>query len=743
MLTFITVLSLAWSSTSTLLIKPVSFRIERQECECSSFSQELVCKICIPQEVPENVQGVTVYNNLIPISNRTFSHVSWRMVRTVNITEEDQATDTFQKQTFRNLKSLEYLGLHLNAAFRYLPQIGNGNFAGLKNLKHLDISNCNRFSFDLLYVLLQKRTNFPNVNTLSVNQFNSVGYGSILDFNATFLTILGKRGITHLNAEGSRIKSVYASPDNVFCSSVESIDMRKTILGELNATKKIATCKSLRYIDVSKAVLPPTARRISLESGQPVITVNITNSKNVLAIIYFFLNVETLLADSVLRYSIMPAVKYIIIFERDIELATQHISLRGNDMSYLNLELHSRCFRNIKSLNLGKNNLEFVSPNFFANLSSIKNLSLADNVLSKMAVRAERDFGRIMNYLTELEHIDLSNNGLQFIPDRFFIRNKKLKVILLSKNKLQEFKQNQDLKPIYVDLKDNYIATMDADDMTWYNGLEMSNKNTFKLNLRGNNFQCSCSNLDFVEWLKDSQFVIKDSPLSCILNGKTMHITNDSVKALQKECNRVNHAWLYTIIGVGSLFTLLFVAFSFKAIYCHYRNKIYRRRRKKQTLWEIQTGGFKYDFVVFIVFSSKDDRLVMDQICPEVVSTLCRITGETRNLVCIGDHDFRPGYSIYNEMQRCLDKSAVILAIVSQNFCHSVHCCNELEQAFLMQKPVIIAMVEVVREDEMPPLVERLFQQNVRAKIDVSNGYLVSTPSMDRLCTAMLELVPK
>ena len=62
--------------------------------ECVFSRRELLCSTCIPDVVPDGVVKVIVTNNTIPMTNETFSHISWQRPAYLDITETEQITTT-------------------------------------------------------------------------------------------------------------------------------------------------------------------------------------------------------------------------------------------------------------------------------------------------------------------------------------------------------------------------------------------------------------------------------------------------------------------------------------------------------------------------------------------------------------------------------------------------------------------------------------------------------------------------
>lgn len=157
-------------------------------CGCVEEGNNLLCDTCIPVVIPRGILSVFVTNNSVPIQPDNFTDPSWHSVEYVDITEETVVTTNYQNRSFSNLRSLRYLGLHLSSQQVNRSQINDGAFEGLDKLNHLDLANCRRFSFELLFKMFENENNFPNLKTLTLSNFNKYRYGhSLLNFNKSFV----------------------------------------------------------------------------------------------------------------------------------------------------------------------------------------------------------------------------------------------------------------------------------------------------------------------------------------------------------------------------------------------------------------------------------------------------------------------------------------------------------------------------------------------------------------------------
>ena len=92
------------------------------------------------------------------------------------------------------------------------------------------------------------------------------------------------------------------------------------------------------------------------------------------------------------------------------------------------------------------------------------------------------------------------------------------------------------------------------------------------------------------------------------------------------------------------------------------------------------------------------------------------MVGTDRNLICIGDRYFRPGHSLFTEIARCLENCAIVVAVMSKNYCRSFYCKLEIEQARIMGKSVIMIFIEDVEETEMSEVMKEVFRNFTRVK---------------------------
>ena len=92
-------------------------------------------------------------------------------------------------------------------------------------------------------------------------------------------------------------------------------------------------------------------------------------------------------------------------------------------------------------------------------------------------------------------------------------------------------------------------------------------------------------------------------------------------------------------------------------------------------------------------------------------------------------------------MIRCLDESAVFIAVVSKNYCNSEYCKLEIEQAHLQGKPIILIFIEEVKEEEMTLVIRQVFRNNTRVKFVFEEGHYRLQPDRDHVCKSIMQLM--
>ena len=117
------------------------------------------------------------------------------------------------------------------------------------------------------------------------------------------------------------------------------------------------------------------------------------------------------------------------------------------------------------------------------------------------------------------------------------------------------------------------------------------------------------------------------------------------------------------------------------------------------------------------------------------------VTGTDRDLVAIGDRHFRLGRSIFAEIIRLLEDCAVVVIVLSTNYCNSEYCKHEIEQARLMRKPIVVIMKEVVDENEMNGVIKETFKHFTRATFSFEEDGFKLEHDWEYICECIVQLL--
>ncbi|XP_053383694.1 toll-like receptor 4 [Mercenaria mercenaria] len=425
----------------------------------------------------------------------------------------------------------------------------------------------------------------------------------------------------------------------------------------------------------------------------------------------------------------------------------KQLILSKNNLNYLDLVVKCPIFKisSLVDLDLSDNELQMLQP-----MSCVPNLERVD--LSKnnlfMMIQKEPDlFGDLLTTQTKLRFINLAKNQLSKVPSKLFKNCKNVEIIDLSYNKLEQLHLDLiDLHHLRVlDVSHNNIKVLDEVSIDKVKGIPcakslMYGENQCSVVFTSNPIRCStCVTKPFIQWLVNSKKVdVKTQGLSCTReDGTDVNVDVSVVSKVQNICNRKT-VIIVTIVSTGV--TLLTVTTLLSLLYRR-KQKIQRKRKMENIVNKLIEGEGQYEFVAFLSYSSRDDQFVQENVIDQLNENLQLMTGIDRNLVCTGDQHLRPGFIVHDEITKCLDRASVIIIVVSNNFCRSAYCQNEFDQAYMQRKPIILMLMEHVKEELMMPTLRQLYKRDVRILWTVENGQYVLKTAWENVCRSVLDKV--
>jgi succinyl-CoA synthetase alpha subunit len=220
-------------------------------------------------------------------------------------------------------------------------------------------------------------------------------------------------------------------------------------------------------------------------------------------------------------------------------------------------------------------------------------------------------------------------------------------------------------------------------------------------------------------------------------NGHTEDVTGHVLDQVEEICRRKTIIIATSVSAVAVCIILIISLIIFRL----QRKRARETRKRENVINMLRKGEGQYQFLAFLAFSSEDEEFVNTNLLNQLNENLQLMTGIDRNLVCTGDLNLRPGFYLHNETYLLLNKTCVIIAAVSKNFCHSVNCQNELEQAYVNGKPIILMFIEHVEQEQMSTTMKELYQRKVRIVWTLKNGENEMKTTWGNVCTSILELI--
>jgi hypothetical protein len=341
-----------------------------------------------------------------------------------------------------------------------------------------------------------------------------------------------------------------------------------------------------------------------------------------------------------------------------------------------------------------------------------------------------------------LENIRLSSNGLTEIPSSLFDSNKNLRRIDLSSNKLQtiNLSLNHLNHLVVLDLENNRIIVLDGASI---NVIEKLSKGS-AVNLNSNPLECSrCADLDFVRWLAKSK-ELKREGLTCVGSKNYTTVVDDALVFVQTMCDEeIKTRMAAANMRLAVSIPIAFLAFlSIIILMVYFTKRQIRKIRRQREVEEIKlTMKNNERFAVFLTYCSEDDAFVHRYVVDNLNQNLKLVIGTDRNLVCEGDRHFRLGKPILDEISELLDRSDVLVAVVSNKYCLSVFCRNEFQQAVYKEMPILLMLKENIDLENMSPSMRDMFEKKTRVLWECEDGEYKLKTTWFNVCESVVELI--
>ncbi|KAM8883900.1 trophoblast glycoprotein a isoform 2-T2 [Synchiropus picturatus] len=301
---------------------------------------------------------------------------------------------------------------------------------------------------------------------------------------------------------------------------------------------------------------------------------------------------------------------------------TRNLFITGNQISRLGPE-SLRGLENLVNVTLSNNRISQVESHTFAGLASLRSLDLSNNQLTVIhpeaftvmnqtlrqlnLSRALYNHSSVMDLATSLRWsslrslrgLDLSSNGLIFLPPRMFSHLTNLQRLQLSNNSLVAI-HNTTLSGLEhlqeLDLTLNSLKYVPEEGQR-----ELSSLPRVELLLAENPFTCTCGIEPFTLWLNRSQEHVRDADkLVCAFPASMRNTSLLSAAMLILGCPhrdvgadlalQTSYVFLGIVLGLVGLVFLFVLYLNRKGI----KKRVYDMRDACREVWE----GYHYRFEV-------------------------------------------------------------------------------------------------------------------------------------------------
>ena len=397
--------------------------------------------------------------------------------------------------------------------------------------------------------------------------------------------------------------------------------------------------------------------------------------------------------------------------------------------------------RNFKKAVIADNLLRYVDVNLMHAVRTLEFLDISKNQLGQ--AMCQNGYSRsILDVLCNLEVLLASENGISVILEDDFRSSKRLRVLDLSKNRLEaiNFKTSYLVSLQILDLSNNKIVFLDAISRTRLTNLMFQpihngtvNVTQMILHLNDNPFKCSCDTVPFLIWLEQL-----NETYTCLLDSSEVFIDFFSIRKAKYMCKENIVIIVFSIFGFGLVLVIGIMVFALIQEF----KRVGRRKgvQKGIEIYGVTEKDENYR-PVFLSFCSEDEEVVLEEIYPKINEGLKKILDAESRCVAIGGIDFRPGFPLANEIIRCIEGSSVVVFFVTNAFCRKARCRNEALVAHSDNKPTVLMLWEKVDVKLMPKHLYKHYLLYTRVHWVQEQGQRIMKPDWNELCEAIVRLI--
>ncbi|XP_046381345.2 toll-like receptor 4 [Haliotis rufescens] len=599
-------------------------------------------------------------------------------------------------EEFQSLRKLRNLTLSGRIGTCNIPNISSDYFRNLKHLTYLNMTSCS-----ISHIGRQALTKLDNITILDMSgntrsdtrhvenilcglQNSSV---EILKLNAMVSEYATCTVITNLMAQhlhSTNLRELYFNDNYIVTAekevlsllpkSLEVLSIRKSRLVYGTFFEYLNQLENVRMIDLSE----------SIGSSVPVI--------------------------HGLSFSLPPKLETFYCDDSTFRVAFVNVNFTSNNVMKISYRKNVITYwagpvyglNQLAELDMSENFCDRIYDGCLKGFPSLKILRANSNYLG--AFLGNDIKGQVFAYSPTLEFLDLSLNRIQFLPVNVFRNLVSLKTLNLSENSLSylKVKVSHMTTLTSLNLSSNQIPSLDHMFMSQ---LDIISKiSALKVDLSDNPLICSCETLSFVKWMTQRKDMFATQQLyKCSSQSGWLYNENvfEILSQLQQKCT--SH--------FGLAMGLLGSVTSFLCILC--ASILYRYRWKLRYLYYIARGRYRnvdliqqgndreYEYNAFISYADEDRDFALHMFIE-------KLEREGNLQLCLHHRDFIPGEEIAANILSAIQKSKLVVIVLSPNFLDSYWCRYEFEMARMEGLYTERNMVVLVKYQEvLPNLVPR------------------------------------
>ncbi|XP_005110739.2 toll-like receptor 4 [Aplysia californica] len=312
-------------------------------------------------------------------------------------------------------------------------------------------------------------------------------------------------------------------------------------------------------------------------------------------------------------------------------------------------------------VSLEGNYCRFVHQRFFPLNNSLEFFNIRNNILGPQFANDEH--GILFKRLGRVVMLDLSMNLIYRLSPNFFKGLKRLRVLILSDNKLQSLNFRVSSMPdlTTIDASKNSIAWIGKATRDGLDSIALHHP--VSLDLRKNPLPCTCKGIEILSWLATTKVHLSGKDFLVCRLEKNHYVTIGDL-SLRVSTMRRRCAPLLDVVFISVVCASLFLLLSSFLVVYRCRWKLRYLHKVTVSKWfgfhpSSQTSGHKFD--AFILYAEEDRDFVLQTMLTELETN-------RGHKLCVADRDFMPGTFITPNITCAVQSSTLTLPVVSPDF---------------------------------------------------------------------------